>query len=260
VATLLLVKAKDTSIILKLPASLIKKHIEPIQEVKLDDYSGSIWNGSAQKLSVKVKTGYIDIGQLSWSLKLSCIFTLKACADITISPTPSSNGDIQMTSTVMVNKNKLVTLKNTDADIDAKWVLEMAGAPISATGVLKLLSDSIVLDQSQALPSITGNLSWQNAAIDYPEEYELGAFSIELETEGTDQQRLINGVLSDQNGLIETNGTLLLNAQKLLKTDLRLSPNERTPESISDLMMFIGQPDKNGNYRIRQQTSLRTIL
>ena len=244
----------------RLPASLLQPLLTQQSEIKAEQITGTVWRGSINKFSIKYQDGYINIGQLDWRLKPLCFLTIRVCADLQLQPNAASNGDIHLLTKAQTGLNKKLTLQNTDLDLDASWVLEMAGAPISATGRINFVSEQLVLDQQQTLPMLDGILSWQQAGIDYPEEYELGNYIATISNTDDQQEPGIQAAISDENGLINTTGQIDIAANQQVNIDLKVAPNDSTPESLSSLLGFLGKPDREGRYKIRHKTSLKAIF
>src|ERR1700692_4011222 len=63
-------------IIAALPASIIRHFLPP--SVHADDFSGSIWHGSAGKISVEAR----DAGALEWRLHPAALLGMAVAADV----------------------------------------------------------------------------------------------------------------------------------------------------------------------------------
>lgn len=244
----------------KLPASLIQKPLSQAQGIKVSTLKGTIWNGYAEQFNIAAKGGHINIGKLSWQLKAHCLIFLKACAKIQLVPNAQSNGEIYVDANIEAGMDKSISIQALQSNMDAGWLMEMAGAPISATGKIDFTSDKVLLTPENKLPMIEGILRWNQAAIDYPEEYALGNYIVTLNTQDDNDNRTITGVLSDENGLISSSGNIDVNQQEQVNININLSPNDRTPESLSSILSLIGKPNRQGAYTIRQRTTLSRIL
>jgi hypothetical protein len=63
-------------IVAALPASIIARFLPP--EVHAEDFSGSIWHGSAGKISVNAR----DAGAIEWRLHPAALFAMQVSADL----------------------------------------------------------------------------------------------------------------------------------------------------------------------------------
>lgn len=126
-------------------------------DIAMSGVSGTVWNGRASLVSVKIKGTDHSIGQLTWKLSILSLFTLKPCAFIT---TDMDNQEFE--GNVCVKGKSGMTVKNATASFPAALVQPLL--PLAIDGQFNLTVEKLDVENSQLL-GVRGKASWMNAKI-----------------------------------------------------------------------------------------------
>lgn len=249
-----------TIIITRLPAKIIAPFIPENSPIQLSNLSGSIWNGSVATLELAMQREKLNLGKLHWRIKPLCFIKLRACVDINIEPNASSRSNINLTTSAEATLNQTLRLEKTNLNMDANWILQRLRLPISAIGVAELQADYIEVKPDQRLPDISGTIRWADAGIDFPQEFDLGEYQLALASLQENEQNFIRAELSDIDGIVSTTGNIDIFENQRVQIDVNLRPTAQTPQDITAFLNFVGRKDRNGNFAIKQNTTINSIF
>lgn len=247
-------------VITRLPAKIITPFIPENSPIQLSKLSGSIWNGSAANLELAIQREKINLGKLLWQIKPFCFIKLHACIEIIIEPNGSSSGNISVTTLAEAALNQTLRLEKTNINIDANWLIQRFRLPISAIGIAELQAEYIEVKPDQRLPNISGTIRWADAGIDFPQEFDLGEYQLALASLQENEQNFIRAELSDIDGIVSTTGNIDIFENQRVQIDVNLRPTDQTPQDITAFLNFVGKKDRNGNFAIKQNTTINSIF
>lgn len=229
----------------QLPLSFAKPYAEKlIQGLKLEGVSGSVWNGSAQKLI----TNNQDFGQVDWKVN-----PLQSLTSLSLKSSFSIKGN-QLTAegTAAVTPNKKIIIDKTTFDIDAAF-LNHFQKQAKLAGDLQGNIDRAELE-TNTLPILDAVVDWKQGTVssillnltagDYH-------FIITPDSEGLTIQP------SSKEAPIDLKGRVKLSKDWVLKPDIMINS---TNQGVAGMLKLAGKPQSDGSTHITNSTDLKPFL
>ncbi|MGF1548285.1 MAG: type II secretion system protein N [Thiotrichales bacterium] len=205
--------------------------------------AGTVWAGTASA----VRWRNLPEIALDWRIAPSRLLLGRLQADVR-----ASNPGLQLAGTVTAFRD--LSLRATDLTLDGDvqaLPLPADAALVTPEGRLQARFDTLHW-QGQRIEALAGIVHWRPARIAAPVRYELG----ELELKLNGNAGTINGQLAGRNGPIIPAGTLKLDPQGVLQTDIRLSPTAETPKDLRELLPMLGRQNADGSVTLKQTLPL----
>ncbi len=230
-----------------LPLTFIKPYAEKtIKGLKLEGVSGTLWNGSAQRLV----NNNLDLGSVSWSIKpLQSLISLSLKSDFSI------NGkQLTANGSAALKPSKTFILDQTTFDMDAS-LLNRLQKQARLSGELKGKIKHAEFAKSRAvLPLIDGVLDWKQAIVD----------AMLLKLPAGDYHFVItpddNGLLikpSASEAPLQLSGAIHISKDWIYQPDLKVKSNDN---NISGLLKLTGKPQADGSVSINKSLDLKPFL
>ena len=223
-----------------LPAKLVLSYVSLPPEIHIDQVSGTLWQGHAERVSWTD----VSVYDINWDSSLTALFSGAIEANVTFGRGKQSlrgQGDVGVTLSGAYARD--VTLM-----ANAEWLVLASKIPVPVTtlGEVKLQVSEFAQGQPWC-KQLSGQLSWSNAGI----ESLLG--NIELDN--------ATAKLSCDNGAVVANikqssehlqlagiATLAARGQYNLNADLVAGP--ALPMSIRNNLRYLGTPNAQGEYKL----------
>lgn len=230
-------------LVVTLPVQFALKFMPPNVPVKLVAAEGTVWKGSAQQLIVQGN----PVGKIDWKIHPLSLLTASLNTDFTV-----DGIGILAKGNATVYRDQSIELSDTQISADAaKLPLPPSAQIVTPEGRINATVRSLSLI-NQRVDAVDSDIIWSPASITSPAEYELGEVSLNV----TGKDGRLNGVLKSKDGPITANGKLNLEKNGQLKVDIKLAPNDTTPEDIREMLPMIGKPDRNGIVTIKRQINV----
>ena len=231
------------------PATLVVNSInDRIPQVKIQNVSGTLWQGSAQQLTVQSK--YV-LKNIEWSICVAHLLLAKACVELdAIYDNSPLNGQIS------IGINKAIQAKNINATITAQTLSQIITLPMGE------IDGDISVDlktlewQPGGLPSATGIIKWNKASITIAETAQLGDITITL-TESEDNP--IRAEISNLNGQLNITGTASLKENTDYNLDLTLTPETNASRNLKSSLALFSRANKNGSFTLKNSGNLKQL-
>ncbi len=224
----------------RMPAQFALQYMPPQSPVALQGVSGTVWHGKAQNIVYQGSS----LGALEWKVHPLSLLLAKLNTDFTL------KGDgITAVGNASVNKEQDIDLENLRILADAEAIpLPPSAQLVTPAGKVNANFDAIEVRGGKVM-SAEGTVKWKPARITAPAEYDLG--ELNLKVSGKDGR--LKGILSSKNSPLNTNGSLNLEPNGMLKTNIKLSPHAGTPPELRDMLPMAGRQAADGSVTIRQQ-------
>lgn len=231
-------------LIATVPAKYALSFLPANTPVQLSGVSGTIWNGQAASL----RQQQTDLGKLEWSLKPLSLITMKLAVDFRL-----SKQGLLAEGEATVHKDQTIELSSTELKGDV-GALPLPEDKMLATPAGRFNADiEHALLKGQTIIEANADILWKPARITAPSEYDLGEISLDIE--GKDSN--ISGKLGSKKSPVNLSGTVLLDKNGFLNSNIKLSPHAQTPAEIRDMLPLAGKPARDGSITIKQRIRLR---
>ncbi len=226
-----------TILLVTAPARLLNIFL-PSDQVRLQAYNGTLWQGSAGSASLAVAGGWLQLGALEWKLSPWSLLLLspriqfesrwgrqRVVADVQISPT----GNLQLRDSSLSFSAALVK----------QWL------PVALAGTLELLLVEMEIGDGMPVAG-QGRLVWRDALwIGNRGRQALGDYVLEFNVEG---ERQVRGTVTTLSGPVQVEGSFEVQGRSYsVDTTLRAEQGF-DPELASALQLLAAPVD--GGYQL----------
>jgi general secretion pathway protein N len=186
-------------LVVSAPARLLNLLLPP-QQLVMQGFSGSVWQGSAGRALVRVGSGYLHLGAVQW--RLSPLSLLLFSPRLNLS---SQWGKQTLQGDVTLRGRQDVDLSDFDIRVAAALVQQFA--PVSLGGTLSAQLAELKLRDGRPFAG-SGRLLWQDGAWQSPQgTLQLGSYALDFQQ--LPGEALIGDVLT-LSGPVQAVGTLSL--------------------------------------------------
>ncbi len=222
------------SLLMTAPARLIGL-VVPGDQVLLRGLSGSVWDGSASSVMLRLPQGYFQLGAVQWSLHPLSLLTLSPHLTVR-----SEWGDQRLAGEVILRGQQDLDLLNLDAQLAASLLGRFA--PLAVEGFFSLQSELLQLRDGMPY-SGKGRLVWQNAGWKSPRGMvPLGSYALDFQQP---EGEAVQGEIITLTGPLEANGSLQL-LQRHYELDVQLVSDTALDAQVQQMLSLIAQPDGAG--------------
>ena len=234
-------------LIISVPATMVTGLLsEHMPQVNIQGVSGTLWNGSAQRISLSHSHVIDDV---DWTFCAWRLLTAEACLDLQAtykSKTVKGQLGVGITGTLQA--------RDLSTEMDAQLLGDLAGLPIGElNGLVNIHLESANWSQGQ-VPSITGNILWNSAAITVAETADLGDIAITLE-ESDDYP--LTAITSNKGGQLALNGESHINDDGSYNLELKLSPNNTATKNLRGSLEMFAKKQNDGSFVLKNTGNLK---
>jgi|SRR5690554_2923313 len=233
------------------PARLLLLAVdEQRMPLQLSAVSGSLWQGTASVNTALPTGGELQLNGVQWQVNPWALMTGRALLTLDI---PASNvlfGHAQLdvtSSTVQLNANLQGALQSAIQQLQLP-------VPITLAGNFELQIDDYQLHDWQSrkfCDTLSGQLTTRDTEMRLNQQwYPLGDYLTQLTCTAQ------NGIQAkiDDNNLVGLRLNALVNgnfAAPQVRVDGSLKPTLQTPKPVTDMLVFLGNPDAQGRYTFK---------
>lgn len=220
----------------------------PPHTAQIEGVSGTLWNGSADRVTVNRR----EINQLSWSLNPLALFS--ASIDSDVSATVFNN---EVTSNISYSLlSQQVTLTQLSSRINASEVQQAINLPFGVLeGQININVDELTLVANK-VQDLTARLSWTGARLTLAEPVAFGNIFLNI---SSNDKGDFEGKLSNVNGDLSINGQLNLSKNQTYLLDATLTPRSNAPKELLNILNLLA-PQKSGTAHVlKRQGHLRQL-
>jgi|TARA_B110000211_G_scaffold85090_1_gene99769 general secretion pathway protein N len=228
-------------VIALMPASWLMAQIKLPANVSITPVEGTIWHASVKQVMVDG----VVINQVKSHLSLVSVLMLDPKLDVTFGDPLINGPEGQLTISGLRSD---ITIKDARVSLAANTVAARLNLPIDIIAHEQLtLNVSHFVMGAPICGELQGDVAWRSAAVSaFDEKVKLGNLSAALSCE--------KGELIAE---IAPNNDLGLSYRAQLKQGGRfagngyLTPGEKFPEQLREVLSFLGKPDRKGRYRLK---------
>lgn len=212
--------------------------------------SGTIWDGKAAQLIVRVNGVAQDLGEVQWQLaKLPLLW---GSADVNAS---TNQRDIKTEFSAVANVfSKSATVSEAKFKLPVPLLRQFYPLPFTMEGTVDGRVERAVL-ANESLEDVKGNVVWQNAMVNVGTgDQMLGDFVAEFAHQD-DHSLLVE--LSELKGQLGLKGDIKIGAdQKTYQANLNFKPDPALNPQVRSMLAQLGQANNAGEIQFKHQGRL----
>jgi general secretion pathway protein N len=224
-----------------LPARYALQFLPANIPLQVHGADGTLWNGHAQQ----VVWDHYPIGEVSWKLHALPLLLGRANAYLTI-----KGQGINAKGNVTAYRDQTLELDNAlvTADLTRLPLPRHLMATPGGNAIADIQHATI---QNRWPTTLDARIDWKPARVLSPMELELGTAT--LQVSGKDGK--LDGELQSQ-GALKATGKLSLTQNGAFSANIKITPTNKTPRELRDMLPMVGRPDSKGTVTIRQSLQL----
>lgn len=212
--------------------------VVPADQVLLQGFDGTVWDGSASRSLVRTDAGYLHLGRLEWQLEpLSLIlFAPRLTLD-------SQWGGQRISGDLVLRGKQSLDLHGVDARVSAGLLRQFV--PVGLSGTLSAQVQTLLL--REGLPHAgSGRLVWQQGAWESPQGIQpLGSYALDFSQQAG--QPLAAEILT-LSGPVTAAGSLRLQ-DRSYEIEVLVSAENDMDQQLQQALSLIAAPGQDG-YRV----------
>ncbi len=198
--------------------------------------SGTVWNGTAERLSL----GGVTLGPVSWNAHPSRLLAGQLAADI-----EATLPDGFLNGTVGLSVGGTITISDLEAAAPLSWIAPAAGA---AGGQLTARFDKLAF-QAGRVETAMGTVDVAGVVLPIPtagRQLGPGTYSVAFDADGLGSEDPLTGLLSDAGGPLEITGTLVFTPPRSYELTGKAKPRPEAPPELRNALQMLGPATPDG--------------
>ena len=211
----------------------------PGQVVHLQGYSGSLWRGSAATTLLALDNGWLQLGQLRWSLSPLSLLILSPRLQF-----ESEWGQQRATGDLSFSPGGALRIRDASANFSASLIQQFV--PVQLSGSLELLLQDLQVDQGWPMAG-EGRLVWRRALWRGNRGSQpLGDYALEFQVP---EARQLRGKITTLSGPISAEGSFEVRGRKY-SVDVQLSSDQPIDSELASALQLMAAP-VDGGYHLK---------
>jgi general secretion pathway protein N len=232
-----------------IPANIINTVLGEDSPVILQGLSGTLWNGKAYSVSID---NSIKLQQTQWSLSAWKLLSGRVAIQ-----TKTHYQNKLISAEIGSSFLGRVFVNDLRAQLKASDIAKISAIPMAQIdGLISLNIEHAEWKQGE-LPIASGQVLWKNASITVAETASLGDVNITLSESESGQ---LKADIKNQGGDINISGSAELSGDENYTVDVQLRPTASASNNIKNSLGFFAQKQKNGQYTLKKNGSLKEIM
>lgn len=228
-------------LIILMPANLVRNWVNLPNGIQISDIKGSIWHSRVNTVKIEQFT----LSNIRIKLNPLSLFTLNPQLNVTFGDALTPGAEGQVTINGLLSD---LQFSNVQVNIRANDLVPYLNLPVPVTAhqFIDISLNSFVVGKA-VCQRLSGNIRWNKAAVTtFNEKVVLGSLSALLSCQDGDAVLTLN----EQNDL-GLSFSASLGEGLAASGDGYLTPNNKTPKAIQQILPFLGKADNQGRYRLR---------
>lgn len=200
--------------------------------------SGTVWNGTAERLSL----GGVTLGPVNWNARPSRLLTGQIAADVEATvPEGFVNG------TIAVGLGGTIAISDLEAAAPMSWLVPTAGA---TGGQVAARFDKLAF-RAGRVETAKGTLNVAGVQLPIPtagRQLGTGAYSVAFDAEGLGSEEPLTGQLSDAGGPLEITGTLMFTPPRSYELTGKAKLRPEAPPELRSALQMLGPATPDGSH------------
>jgi len=217
-------------------------------QIKVQNVSGTLWQGSAQQVTIQSKHVLKDV---NWSVCVSQLLMAKACVEF-----DASYNKNPLSGQISAGMNKNIQAKNIKTAISAKALSQIITMPMGEIdGDISIDLETLNWQQG-GIPSATGVIKWDKASVTIAETAQLGDITITL---SESEENPVNAEITNQGGQLSIDGQATLDEKTKYNLDLNFKPNNKASKNLKSSLSLFAKPQPNGSFALKNSGNLKQL-
>lgn len=236
-------------LIINIPAALVIDTVkDKIPQVKFQQVTGTLWQGSAQQITVQSKHVFKNV---EWSICVARILLAEACIEF-----DTNYNKNPLSAQLSVDLDQVIHGRNIKTNMSAQALGRMVAMPMGEiSGDITVDLDTLTWQQG-GIPAVTGVVEWRKASVTIAETAHLGDITIEL---NESEENPINANISNKNGQLTISGTASLASSTDYNADLVLTPSSKASKNLKNSLSLFASPQANGSFTLKNSGNLKQL-
>lgn len=203
-------------------------------------FSGTLWSGTAQRLSV----GGVTLGPVRWSVRPLRLLTGQVAAQV-----EATLPDGFLNGTVALGIGGRIAISDLEAAAPLSWIAPAAGA---AGGQVAARFDALAVKGGR-VDTAVGSLKVAGVVLPVPSagrQLGPGTYAVEFATENLGPDELLTGLLSDDGGPLEIAGTVKFTPPRSYEIDGKAKPRPDAPPELRNALQMLGPATADGAHAL----------
>jgi len=233
-------------LIVTIPARLVLAHVSnAVPMFYAEGVSGTIWSGSAARVSITAPGFNHELGETRWQLHPLSLLGGRVALTL-----DAKNGRDHIASDAAITLGGRIILKNTELNLPASIIRSWYPIPAQVDGLLSLQLKSLSFANA-AIDDLDGVLTWQDAQVDFAgAPVKLGSIVAKL---GMGDKGEYKVALSDLGGPLGVAGQLLVApTERNWLADLKVTPKAGFDPAVAGMISQFGAKDPSGAISFKQ--------
>jgi len=232
-------------VIATLPVNVALSWLELPKGLSLTKASGTIWHAEITQVTLQKKNqSNVEINKVTTNLSLASLFVLSPSIVIKFGgkSLDGPRGNLTLSGSL-----ESPEISNANISLAANDIAKELTLPVdvSAFGMASLALDSYVLGKPLCATA-KGLITWPKAALNaFEQTVELGTIKAKV---GCEKGVVVINV--DPKNNLGLSFTTYIRNQRNISGNGYITPGNKFPKKLNELLPFIGKPDNKGRYRI----------
>jgi len=235
------------------PAAPVVDRIRPqLGPVALEGVNGKLYNGVVDRVRSTDDLLPLEFRNVAWTLAPGTLLSGGAGANLQFDGYGGGG-----TGQVLRRWNGDIVVRDFDFTAQAKALEPLLPVPIASfAGELSGHFDTVAL-ANNVLKSMSGTLTWDNAALETPVPTALGKVDIVIEPEN-EQSHVVT--LSAVGGDVTMDGSVSIALNGDFSADVLFTPAADAPPAVVNGLRQMGRADSSGRVRFQRQGNVNRLM
>jgi len=231
------------------PASTVIAALnENVPQIKIEGVDGTIWNGSAKRITF---TNKHTLDDATWSTCTWRLITGEACIELN-----AMYRDNPFNSEIGINVAGTLKARDLKTSIDAATLGHLLKLPVGELSGDVFFNIEHLNWSSDSAPAAEGIIKWEYAAVSFAETTELGVIFINLSESDTHP---LNASISNKGGHATINGHTNISDDGAYTLELRLLPGDNASINLRKNLGVFAKKQSDGSYIIENSGNLKQL-
>lgn len=207
--------------------------------------SGSLWQGSADKLLIRNTP---EITGLEWDFNPAYLLLAHLNGEV-----KANIKNQNMIAQVSLGPTGSLSASDIRARIDAAIMQEILKIPVAQLGGSFIVDIASLDGLDRAIPSIEGQVRWQNATLSIADTVNLGHVTFDFKPDDKDQ---LLATISNKQGQLSLSGEFFVDQQKTYAMNLSITPDKSTSPNVLQGLKMFARRQTDGSYLVNRKGNL----
>ena len=247
---LLVIASFFITLIAHLPANTALTWLT-LDNINLQNPSGSIWSGHLQSVSISSKKHPIQIDNVAWSLNPLQLLLARAGGSMSFE---WLNGVADTQFALSLGGAAL--LSDGSYSTNVSELLKFAAVDlVTLSGQVSIELEELAFSGTN-IKTLQAQVRWSKASISDPLDADLGSVLVAI----TPNDKGFRAAVSNQGGMVAISGDATLETAGRYITNIRLKPRNNAPPELKSTLQLLGKKNSDGSVVLQSSGNLKLPL